>query len=72
MTSSRPDQHSLEKSYYYLALQVFRERAASQLSHGAVHAVLQPQQQDHGVPEFQAQQKNPIIGWVARRRWGLD
>ena len=55
---------------YYPALQIFLQNAAERLQHGAVQAVLQPQHQDYGVPDFQVQQGHTIVGWAEAKALG--
>lgn len=55
---------------YYVALQAFLTGAAEVLHHGHVQAILQPQHQDYGVPDFQVQQEQTIVGWVEAKPLG--
>jgi hypothetical protein len=55
---------------YYGPLQTFLQGAANLLHHGNVQAILQPQHQEYGVPDFQVQQGHSIIGWVEAKTLG--
>jgi len=55
---------------YYPALQSFLVQAALITGYGDVQAILQPQHQEYGVPDFQVQQGQTIIGWTEAKPLG--
>lgn len=55
---------------YYTALQTLLVQAAQIMGRGEVQVILQPQHEDYGVPDFQIQQEQSIIGWTEAK--GID
>jgi type I restriction-modification system DNA methylase subunit len=53
---------------YYPALQTLLVQAAQIMGRGEAQAILQPQHEDYGVPDFQVQQEQTIIGWTEAKR----
>lgn len=59
----RDTQRSQPEQSYYPTLQRLLTDAANFLQHGDLQVVLQPQREHYGVPDFQVQQDQTIIGW---------